>query len=217
MATNLKSETSRLNKEVWLETLDQRIMALFIYVGSVMGVCLVLSFFSPQVGAFLFWTFVQGESSYLLWHYFYGLHPLKGYLPIVLTTGTIHLAMIWFIVFRGKGPLLDLPIAKRLFNPARYSRLQARMNKKRNRATIFSVGIIPTIWWVGFLHLRKHPMRMGVATVLLGNVVKLTTFSVVFWLGVSVGWAFFAVAMVALAAFFSPRLVERFFPNNNQR
>lgn len=202
--------------EEWLEIFSRRLGAFLIYCGSVLLFCFGLSFVSPKVGAFLFWTLVQGESSYIGWRYL-GFHPLRGYLLIVLIVSTLHLIAMWFIFFKGEGPLLDLPLVKRFFNPGRYPRLWATLERKRSRTGLFNVGLIPSVWSIGFLYQREHPMKFGVATVLLGNATKLTVFAVVYSFNLSFEWAFVVIAAIVVFTFALPRVIELLLPKNNRR
>ncbi len=214
----LKREISPVfSKERWLELLDRRLVPAALYFASEWVLCLLLALWSGEAAFSLYWTFWQGESSYIWWHKFFGLHPLRGYLFIVLATATVRLSAMWLIFFKGNGPLLDLPAVRRIFNPTHYPRLYAvaeyAVTEKKNRIFLFSVALIPGIWWLGFLALRQNAMKWGVATVLLGNIIKLTTFSLVFSLGLSRSVAYVVIAAVVVAAF-TPRLVERLLPGN---
>lgn len=186
----------------------RRIVPVLTYFGLELALCLALSFYSVEAAASLYWTVWQGESAYFAWHTFFGFHPLRGYLAVVLSAATFRLLAMWLVLFYGSKPPLDHPWVKNIFNPERFPGLWAQVRKEKSRRFIFSTGLVPGIWWLGYLALRQSPMEWGVATVVLGNIVKLTLFALVFSLGRGHLVAYFAIGAFVFASFL-PRLVER--------
>ncbi len=218
----LRQELHDFYKEVWLEALNRRFKPAFIYFGAEIVFVVSLALWSGEAAFALFWTFWQGESAYYWWHTFFNLHPLKGYLFIVLTVSTIRLTAWWFIIFRGAGPLLELPLVRWFFNPSRLPRLHAlaeyAIAKKKSRSFLFSVALIPGIWWLGYLALRHNVIKGGVATILIGNALKLTIFASIFFLfGEKRYDVFGVVAGAFIIVLYLPRLIEWFIPNLSSR
>lgn len=201
-------------RKEWLRALNRRLGLLAIYWGAIFAFGLVISLWS-EVGPLLIWTFVQAESSYVGWHHFYGMGPWM-YLLIVLLAGNMNLVVFWHTLFKWEGRILDLPLIGLFLRPERHQRLQKRIREKQ-RLGLFISGLIPGVWWVGFLYLRNHPLRWGVETVHAGNITKLTAVAVAYRLAVPLEEAMLVVTVIAVMILFFPwRLVERFLPNNNQ-
>lgn len=158
-------------------------LAVF-YVLVVLLVCVGASFFEPVAGVALLHTFVNAESAYVWWSGF-GFHPLLGYLPVVLTTGTMNAVVVWLVVFFGESPLL-LSFVRWL--DKRERRAPRLGNSTHRYLGLFALGLFPSLYPLGFIRIKREPIRGGFVTVLAGNAVKLVYFAMLYWAGDRLGY-----------------------------
>lgn len=215
MATRLGLVDLLLGRE-WLAALNRRFKAGLIYLGSEAVFCLTLALWSGKAAFALYWTFWNAESGYVWWHEYFNLHPLREFLIIALATGTARNAAWWFIVFRGEGALLELPFVRKRFNLDRYPGLREKIQRHTTHPNLFLAGVTPWAYPFGYLAQRENPIRLGVATILLGNAVKLTAFAVIYYLTGSNFVVYVAIGAVVITKFL-PQILERLLPNHRRR
>ncbi|KKU98985.1 MAG: hypothetical protein UY32_C0009G0014 [Candidatus Jorgensenbacteria bacterium GW2011_GWC1_48_8] len=204
------------------KAVSQRGRWLAIYAATVVALSFLVGGWS-RLTPLLLWTFANAETSYLGWSGTYKFHPLSGYLAVALTTATIHLTAMWFILFEGDEPFVDFGRFKRFFNffnfnVERYPRFYAWIGKKKLRG-LFCAGLCPEIWWVGFAYQRNDPQKFGALAVILGNMTKLTIWACLCYFAANAAfWKWVVIpTVIVFVVFFPSRLVERLLPGNGAK
>ena len=197
-------------------------LAVVSYTGGAVVVCSGLNLWSEvngQLFGMFVWATFQAQTSYLGWYFLYNLQPLKGYLFAVIVMTTVHLLSVWFIFFKGDDQLPRWPFFKSAVRSEKHSKFKTGFEGKRI-VKLFINGFVPAIWPIGFLSLKKNPLKFGMFSILAGNALKLTVFAIAFEFIVSTKDTLIMIVVITLVilAIITPyrRIIEKFSTNSNK-